>query len=78
MLDGAARLKDGAVAIVGLAGVVLVSRDGARSFRLLQQADRTGLSAAVAVGDAQLVVVGENGAKLISLDTAPATGGSTP
>lgn len=78
MLDGAARLKDGAVAIVGLAGVVLVSRDGARSFRLLQQADRSGLSAAVAVGDAQLVVVGENGAKLISLDAAPATGGSTP
>jgi len=79
MLDGAARLKEG-VAIVGLAGVVLVSRDGARSFRLLQQADRSGLSAAVAVGDARLAVVGENGARLIGLDVSTAAGGrgSTP
>ena len=77
MLDGAARLGEG-VAIVGLAGVVLVSRDGARSFRLLQQPDRSGLAAVVAVGDARLAVVGESGARLISLEATPAGGGSTP
>jgi photosystem II stability/assembly factor-like uncharacterized protein len=77
MLDGAARLRKG-VAIVGLAGVVLLSRDGARSFQLLQQADHSGLSAAVAVDDVRLAVVGENGARVINLDATPAAGGSTP
>ena len=38
MLDGATRLDDGTVAIVGLSGVVLVSRDAGRTFMLLQQA----------------------------------------
>jgi photosystem II stability/assembly factor-like uncharacterized protein len=64
-------LDAGAVAIVGLSGVVLVSRDGGRSFALLQQADRAGLSAVVAAGDDRLAVVGEDGAKLIGLAPAP-------
>jgi photosystem II stability/assembly factor-like uncharacterized protein len=78
MLDGAARFDDGAVAIVGLSGVVLVSHDGGRTFTLSQQADRAGLAAAVTAGDAKLVAVGEHGAKVISLGGAPAGAGSTP
>ncbi|TLY62023.1 MAG: hypothetical protein E6K52_06505 [Gammaproteobacteria bacterium] len=68
MLDGAATFGDGAVAIVGLSGVVLVSHDGGKSFALLQQDDRKGLSAALAPNADTLVTVGEAGARLIRLD----------
>jgi len=67
LLDGAAQLAAGDIAIVGFSGVVLVSRDGGQTFALLQQADRAGLSAAVTVGDESIAAVGEDGAKLISL-----------
>jgi hypothetical protein len=46
---------------------VLVSHDAARTFSLEQQADRSGLSAAVAAGDGRIVAVGESGAKIIDL-----------
>jgi photosystem II stability/assembly factor-like uncharacterized protein len=59
----------GAIAVVGLSGVVLVSRDAGKSFTLMQQEDRKGLSAARAVGGHTLVVVGEGGARRI--DIAP-------
>ena len=62
---------NGAIVVVGLSGVVLVSRDGGRSFALMQQEDRKGLSAARAVGGAALVAVGEGGVRRI--DIAPAT-----
>jgi photosystem II stability/assembly factor-like uncharacterized protein len=75
MLDGAARF-DERVAIVGLSGVVLVSHDQGRSFTLVQQSDRAGLSAAVPVGEAELAAVGENGAKVISLSDASAGAGT--
>jgi photosystem II stability/assembly factor-like uncharacterized protein len=71
LLDGAARFAGHGVAIVGLAGVVLTSDDGGRTFGLLQQANRAGLSAAVAVSDDELAAVGEDGAKLISLRGGP-------
>jgi photosystem II stability/assembly factor-like uncharacterized protein len=77
MLDGAARFDDG-VAIVGLAGVVLVSHDHGRSFTLMQQSDRSGLSAAVPVGEDQLVAVGEDGVKVIVLKDAPSGAGAAP
>jgi photosystem II stability/assembly factor-like uncharacterized protein len=71
MLDGGVTFgNDGApsaVAIVGLSGVVLVSYDGAKSFALLQQDDRKGLSGVLAVGAGTLLTVGEGGAKLIAL-----------
>jgi photosystem II stability/assembly factor-like uncharacterized protein len=57
----------GSVAIVGLSGVVLVSRDGGRSFALMHQEDRKGLSAAKALGPETLVVVGEGGARRINI-----------
>lgn len=67
LLDGATQFDTGAVAIAGFSGVVLVSRDGGRSFTLRQQADRAGLAGVVAAGDETLAAVGEDGAKLISL-----------
>jgi photosystem II stability/assembly factor-like uncharacterized protein len=79
MLDGAALLSEGEVAVVGLAGVVLVSHDGGRSFSLVQQSDRSGLSAALAVGRDAIVAVGENGARLLALGGAAAHGaGAAP
>ncbi len=70
LLDGEAALPGGALAVVGLSGVVLVSRDGGRSFTLEQQSDRSGLSAALAVGKDELVVAGENGVRRITLGAA--------
>ena len=42
MLDGGTRWGEAGVVLVGLSGVVLVSRDGGRTFTLLQQADHSG------------------------------------
>ena len=78
LLDGAARLAGHGVAIVGLGGVVLASDDGGRTFRLLRQADRGGLSAVLAVSDAELAAVGEDGANLISLEGAPDGAATAP
>ena len=78
MLDGGVAFGTGrvpdAVAIVGLSGVVLVSHDGGKSFVLLQQDDRKGLSDVVAVGAGTLLTVGEGGAKVITLHTDTAAG----
>jgi len=63
MLTSAVRLPNGGVAITGLAGVLLVSTDGAHTFRVEQQADRKGMSSALLVGD-QLLTVGEGGVLL--------------
>jgi photosystem II stability/assembly factor-like uncharacterized protein len=79
MLDDAVKLKHGGVAIVGLSGVVLMSRDGGKSFALMQQDDRKGLSAVLAVDADTLVAAGEDGIKLIHVNSpaagrVPATG----
>ena len=63
---------DGLTVVVGLSGVVLVSRDGGRSFVLMQQTDRKGLQAALAVGGDTLVAVGEGGVRLIRIAPAAA------
>jgi photosystem II stability/assembly factor-like uncharacterized protein len=63
----------GTTAAVGLSGVVLVSHDAGKSFALMQQDDRKGLAAALAVGVDMLVVVGEGGARLIRIAPAAAT-----
>ncbi len=71
MLDGGTLLGDAGaagdrgVAVVGLSGVVLVSRDGGRTFILLQQDDRKGLAAVREVEDETLIAVGEAGVKAI-------------
>jgi photosystem II stability/assembly factor-like uncharacterized protein len=69
MLNDVVKLDgDHSVAAIGLSGVVLVSHDAGRSFLLMQQEDRQGLSAAMAVGDNTLVAVGEGGARLIKVN----------
>jgi photosystem II stability/assembly factor-like uncharacterized protein len=68
MLNDAASVgRGGTIAVVGLSGVVLVSRDGGRSFGLMHQEDRKGLSAAMGVGSDTLVVVGEGGAGRLNI-----------
>jgi len=75
MLDGAAALPGGAIAVVGLSGVVLVSRDGGHGFTPEQQSDRSGLSAALAVGKDELVVAGEGGVRRVTLGETAASSG---
>jgi hypothetical protein len=50
--------------------VVLVSRDGGRTFTLLQQADHSGLAATLAPGSGTLIAVGEAGARVIEVSAA--------
>ena len=78
MLTGASPLGGRDIGLVGLSGVVLVSHDGGRSFALLQQADHAGLSALASVGGEKLAVVGEGGAKLISLRTESGARSAAP
>ncbi len=54
------------MAVVGLSGVVLLSRDGGRSFVLLQQDDRKGLAAVREVDGHSLLIAGEAGVKLVA------------
>jgi len=70
LLDGGTQLSDGSIALVGLSGVVLVSRDAGRSMTLLQQADYAGLAAVLGTGSGQLAVIGENGAHRIAIPAA--------
>jgi photosystem II stability/assembly factor-like uncharacterized protein len=77
LLDGAARFDTGGIAVAGLSGVLLVSRDGGHSFTLQQQRDYTGLSAVVGVGDDQLAAVGDDGTKVITLGQMAGTAGAT-
>ena len=73
LLGGGTRFGTDGAAVVGLAGVVLVSRDGGRTFSLEQQPDYTGLASVLSVGNEQLAVTGEVGARVISLfSVAPA------
>ena len=78
MLNDAVSLgtQGDAVAVVGLSGVVLVSRDGGRSFALMQQEDRKGLSAAMSVGADTLVAVGEGGGRRINMAPGDCCAGS--
>jgi photosystem II stability/assembly factor-like uncharacterized protein len=74
MLNDAVGLKTGgAIAVVGLSGVVLMSRDAGKSFALMQQEDRKGLSAGRAVGSDTLVAVGEGGTRRINIGAVGAT-----
>jgi hypothetical protein len=47
-----------------------VSRDGGRSFRLLQQADRKAIAAVLPAADGSLVVAGEGGLRRLALAEA--------
>ena len=68
MLTDGLRLDDGTIVIVGLAGAVLTSSDDGNTFELHPQANRRGISAVVDVGDGSLILVGEFGVKISTLD----------
>ena len=66
-------LRDGdTVVVAGTAGVILVSRDGGRSFELSQQDDRKSIASVVPSGDGALVVAGEGGVRRLPLPGAAA------
>ena len=66
MLTNGLRVDPQTIAITGLAGSLLVSRDGGTTFELRQQEDRKGMSAALAAGEGRLLVVGEGGIRVIA------------
>jgi photosystem II stability/assembly factor-like uncharacterized protein len=68
MLTDGIRLEDGTIVIVGLAGAVLKSSDGGHTFELHPQANRRGISAVAETGDGKLLIVGEFGVKVTTLD----------
>ena len=72
MLDGATRMGESGVVIVGLGGVVLTSPDG-RTYPLDQQADHADLSAVLVVGDERLVTAGVAGVRTIPLTAGRAS-----
>jgi photosystem II stability/assembly factor-like uncharacterized protein len=61
LLTDGVQLADGTVIITGLAGALLISRDGGESFELAQQPDRQGLATALPTADGDLVLIGEFG-----------------
>ncbi len=63
LLTNAARIDADTVVVSGMAGVLLVSRDGGRSFRLTRQEDRRAISAVLPSGDGALIVAGEGGVR---------------
>jgi photosystem II stability/assembly factor-like uncharacterized protein len=66
MLTNGLRVDRQTIVITGLAGSLLVSRDGGASFELRQQENRKGMAAALAAGDGRLLVVGEGGIRMIT------------
>ncbi len=68
MLNDAIRLPQDGVAIVGLSGTVLLSRDGGETFTLHQQPDRRGLSAVLSIGVTELITAGEGGVRSIPVE----------
>lgn len=63
-LNDGAVLDDGRIVVVGNAGVVLTSSNGAESFRDYVREDREGVMSVVPVSGTGLLVVGEGGATL--------------
>ena len=60
-LQGGTRLSDGSLAVVGLSGVVLTSRDGGRTFSVAIQPGRRGIAAVAEGADGKLLLFGEEG-----------------
>ncbi|MBU2874630.1 photosystem I reaction center subunit IV [Marinobacter salexigens] len=63
-LNGGAVAEDGRITLVGNGGAVLMSGNGADSFREHFRSDRTGIMSVVPVSGTNLLVVGESGVKI--------------
>lgn len=66
MLTDAARADERTIVIGGLAGTLLVSRDGGETFTLVQQPDRKGVAAVLALDANRILAVGEGGVRTVS------------
>ena len=73
LLDSGVRVDDRTVVIAGMAGVMLVSRDGGNTFTLTQLDDRKAISAVAPSGDGAVIVAGEGGVRRL-----PLPGGAAP
>jgi photosystem II stability/assembly factor-like uncharacterized protein len=67
-LTDAVRMGDGTIVIAGFSGTVLVSGDDGHSFFLRQQTDRFAIAAVRELGNADLLLIGEGGAKRLPAD----------
>ena len=72
-LMGSSRLPDGTLVLAGLSGTVLVSRDNGETFSPLAVGSTKALSAPLQGSPNALLVVGEAGARELSLATTSAT-----
>ena len=68
MLTEGIRLEDGTIVIVGLGGTVLVSDDGGHNFVYHAQANRRGISSIFDAGAGSLLLVGEFGVRVATLE----------
>jgi photosystem II stability/assembly factor-like uncharacterized protein len=68
MLTDAVASDAESIAVVGLGGTLLVSRDGGEHFSLRQQADRRGMSTVLAQDAHRLIVAGESGLKNVTIE----------
>ncbi len=67
LLNSAIRPSSDLVIVAGLNGVMLVSRDGGRSFGFTQQDDRKSLAAVMWAGDGEVIVAGETGLRRLAV-----------
>jgi photosystem II stability/assembly factor-like uncharacterized protein len=68
---GGTRLPDGAIALAGAAGTALVSRDNGHSFQPLSTGTTRAFSNAVLGGPNTLLLLGEAGARSVTLPSSP-------
>ena len=61
------QLKDGRIALAGLAGTLLVGQGHGQSFELFAQSDRAGISKILQAHDGALLLIGEAGIKRVAL-----------
>jgi photosystem II stability/assembly factor-like uncharacterized protein len=66
-LNDAVRRRDGRIAVVGLAGTVLVGIDSVSRFELDAQPDRAGFSRVLEAADGALILLGAHGARRLEL-----------
>ncbi|MEI6738473.1 MAG: sialidase, partial [Pseudomonadota bacterium] len=69
---GAVKLADGTIVLAGLAGTMLMSKDGGKTFAALTSGTTKPLAAPVSSGPNSLLVVGESGTRSVLLAAAPA------
>ncbi|MFA5679551.1 MAG: YCF48-related protein [Pseudomonas sp.] len=75
-LAGGGLTADGRLIIVGVGGVVAISKDGGRSFDVTVRTDRVSLAAATALENDRILLVGQRGAVNAAADGSVIAGNS--